>query len=622
MDFSKRGILDILSNRWFCLFSAILPVVFLNLLIITKYGYSAEGWYIVYAELILDGKTPYVDFDLLFPPLYTYLITGIVAVFGNSLIVFRIFGLLVLVLTVIVVYYLFATFFTPQIATIATIISFFAVQLGNVYITYDYICIFELMNYLTFLILIRSTLTVMQGKEGTKASLGFFLAGITCSTGILLRQTTGLIIMACILLMLLIFSLLIKEIGVRLSHLVKFLIGLIIPLAIVFGIMMALGILNDFIQMTVFSGSKGSIADMLFRWILDLPSGYSTGRYSDALVLSILIIVTLFVYLLYRQLPIKYTVKESLEIKIQYVLIGFAIILSLAAYLFVDYSKLISGLNFNTTKFVFIIITTAMICLLVTTLTRYHKTRTLDSKEVPLLIFMILLFGTAWGCGTSGGLGVNETALFYGLIAALILFLINLAREKYQAPMKTVAIVFLLLFIAISASVKAVHPYEWWGLNESSYDNMDQTTDIPYYTGIHMSLEEKNAYEDFIQKTSLYLGEDDVLYCYNQVMVFYALAHKTPTVRAPIPWFDVARDETLHEDAVYLKTNEPKMIMFCDHGLYPIEAHEAAFNGKGYEGHWELYNWMRYCAFDAGSNYTIISTYQLNNEPMYLLLHI
>ena len=52
--------------------------------ILTTRGISpAEGWYSYYAYQINEqGAVPYVDFELLFPPLYTYLIALFTRIFG------------------------------------------------------------------------------------------------------------------------------------------------------------------------------------------------------------------------------------------------------------------------------------------------------------------------------------------------------------------------------------------------------------------------------------------------------------------------------------------------------------------------------------------------------------
>ena len=59
-----------------------------------------EGWYSHYAYLMnVEGAVPYRDFELLFPPLYTYLIALFCRVFGYEILALRILGILIYALT-------------------------------------------------------------------------------------------------------------------------------------------------------------------------------------------------------------------------------------------------------------------------------------------------------------------------------------------------------------------------------------------------------------------------------------------------------------------------------------------------------------------------------------------
>ena len=83
-------------------------------LIFSLYTYNrtfsvAEGWYTAYAQLIINGKKPYIDFELLFTPLYAWIIALLVLIFGTNFLVLRIFGLFLFLLSAYYIYRLFAT---------------------------------------------------------------------------------------------------------------------------------------------------------------------------------------------------------------------------------------------------------------------------------------------------------------------------------------------------------------------------------------------------------------------------------------------------------------------------------------------------------------------------------
>lgn len=68
-----------------------------------------EGWFSVYANLILNAKVPYKDFYLLLPPLYPIILALIIKIFGNQIIVLRILGLGVILVISSSMFYILKT---------------------------------------------------------------------------------------------------------------------------------------------------------------------------------------------------------------------------------------------------------------------------------------------------------------------------------------------------------------------------------------------------------------------------------------------------------------------------------------------------------------------------------
>ena len=78
-----------------------------------------EGWFSTYADMILSGKVPYRDFELVLPPLYTYLVAAVNLVFGNHLIVWRIIGMFLFIGTGTLAFKLFRMMFPSWVSAIA-----------------------------------------------------------------------------------------------------------------------------------------------------------------------------------------------------------------------------------------------------------------------------------------------------------------------------------------------------------------------------------------------------------------------------------------------------------------------------------------------------------------------
>ena len=77
---------------------------------------------------------PYVDFEFLYLPLYAYMSTLVVAMFGDSLLAFRTIGALLFVSIAAVVFLTFRSITSSWIAAIGSLITVFALQ-GDVFLS-------------------------------------------------------------------------------------------------------------------------------------------------------------------------------------------------------------------------------------------------------------------------------------------------------------------------------------------------------------------------------------------------------------------------------------------------------------------------------------------------------
>jgi len=127
----------------------IIPAIW-ALLTYDKLAVTSEGWFIVYSRMILDGQIPYRDFEMVFPPLYTYISSSVVLVFGETLLPFRIIGVLLFISITVVSYHIFKMIFPSWIAAVAAITTIFVLNSEIHVIAYDYSRFFDLFNYLSF----------------------------------------------------------------------------------------------------------------------------------------------------------------------------------------------------------------------------------------------------------------------------------------------------------------------------------------------------------------------------------------------------------------------------------------------------------------------------------------
>jgi len=600
-----------------CLITVIVLPAAWALLTFDKLAPASEGWYVVYSKMILDGQMPYRDFELAFPPLYAYMMTFVVYVFGESLLAFRVIGVLLFVGLAVLSYHIFKLIFPPWIAVIATLVAVFILQSENSFIGYDYIRFYDLFNYLAFFLLLRAIVRSYR-KEPVDMGMHMFFGGIFCALAALLRQTSGIIVFAYFTLFLVLVFFFLKNIELKRRGISLFLIGCSVPVLITFIWLVLTGTLEPFIQMTFLSGTKGSLSSMLFNWIHRL-----TIR--DNIILNLTFILALCFLI---QFVRKWHDAPPADNKRGY-LICYAFAALTAASVFVlffspDLSSRVTTYHRDLLTPVFVLNTFICLVLLTKIVIKTVRKEHISFLEITYVFFSGFIFAVGFGSGTSAALSLGQGALNFGFIAAVVLGEIDkISKRIIRVPLKVpvTALIFLLL-VAVPISVKVVTPYHWWGLVTEKYSDADFGTDISYFNGIRLTADEKFVYEDFTEKAGLYLADDDEIYCFSQIGIFYVLAGKVPTVKAPIPWFDVSRDVTLLEDLEYMKNNNPRMIAFADCGIEVIKAHEDGFREGNESGHRRMYEWLTECRDDPGNGYTVVETYSLQNYSIYLMVRI
>lgn len=570
-----------------------------------------EGWYVVYANLILDGYIPYIDFEFLYPPLYAYLSTFIVLVFGNSLLAFRIVGVFLTISISVILFFIFSNIVPYWISAIGAMVTVFAFQGDVFFISYDYHAVFAFFMLLSLLFMIRF---VNDSDKTIKANTIYpVLSGLTVSFALLLRpQSTVLLLFYFIFFILLMRSRIRIKIPSR--RILLYVLGLITPVVILAVLLVHAGAFSKSISMIFLGGTKGNIFNMITSWI---------GHIGEDLILPSLVLVPFLVYGSLKNNK-EYGVKN--ERFTNYTLYSLLTLCMLMIIL-----SIVTPMSFTSAAYQFILNnlsfywpTTFFILELVIIATIFFKLVVLDSDRddsfpdnTRLFIggFAVMF---AVGAATSGPLCYVGTALTFGTVTVSVLYYISqIPKLKLRRGLFAISVAFIGLLLVTIVVPKADTPYQWWGTNTPAYSEAVYEIDVGYFNGIKMSYDEKYMYEDFQKNAEIYLGPDDALYCYANVPIFYTLAGKTPSVKSVVPWFDVSQKTTIEKDLEYLKSNNPKMIVFCDHTMNAVNIHELFYGGK--DAHFELYSWLMECK-NEGSVYETISTYVFGEYSTYLMV--
>ncbi len=596
-------------------------IIFCALLMLLTFNRTApitEGWFSTYADMILSGKVPYRDFELVLPPLYTYLVAAVNLVFGNHLIVWRIIGMFLFIGTGTLAFKLFRMMFPSWVSAIAAITAMITSFADGVFVSYDYINFFSFFAFWT----LYESLKLLNGlyhKENFNWNRHYFYIGILCGITFLFRQSSGLIIFVFLLGCFVFISALIKRIPVSWKDIGLFTIGTAIPIVLTLLFLAIAGAAENCLEMLFSSGVKGNLSDMATGFLRRTIHQRSTWALAG--------IIAAACAFYFRKILIQDRYSNWSRVY----LIAFVIIIVSATLILLesDIRTLLMGqlpeqMALPALAFTF---TLTLFALTFAKLLKNLRKKVNPSDElVNFLFFSGFLTMIAIGGGVSADITYRHTYIALGFVTAVFLSVMHsLPLNGKLSCHKTEVVLVSAMIVAVTVPGmmmdKADCSYSWFVIHTEPYEDADCTTDIDYFTGIMLTPAEKTFYEDFVLLADQYLDESDTMYCYSPIPVFYTLAGKIPTVTAAIPWFDVASDKAVLNDLAHLQNENPKMIVFADHGEETMWYEEELYRNGHNSGQRSMYNWIYEC-MNGNYGYTNLATYTIQNYAVHIIVKI
>ncbi len=601
-----------LSEKVFWLIVTVLPLIIFSTVLSLRTMPVAEGWYSVYAKLINGGKMPYKDFELLFMPLYTYIIALITRVFGYNIIVLRIFGVLLFAGIGALAYGIFTKLFKPWIASISAIVTALFMQSEVVQIFYDYIRVFDFLAYCATFCLISYADRILKGKEEKPFSAMAFLCGLFGSLSFLVRQNSGAFVLAFSFVLVIAAAIYLKKIRLGIKHTLEFFIGAVLPIVAVVIFMQSNGVLGIFLNSTVGGAiaSKGGILTVLFAWIPRVWDGVK----ADIFFVENGLLLILCGYLASKYYNCKPSKLQSSNL-IKFI---FPVCLTVGFWICWEWERLSTFLMdkkiVNATHVFFAMALVVFAVSLITALYRRSK-----NKNIHFVIMLLSLSGMivalAYGCGTSYSISEGQIALAVGLFIGLVF---HYSNHKLWHINKIIAfaIAFLLCFNIVSA--KYENPYSWWGLTELDLRTASKTVSSERLKGIKVSQQTKNDYERIIKCIEKNTEKDDGIFVTPQAPIFYLLTERYPTTYTVVQWFDVASDKNVRIDADNLKKDKPRLIVNFRLSEYVMGSHEGLFRESGISGYRYLLNTMD--SMIADGTYKVIDRFEMQGYQVEIYL--
>lgn len=572
------GLYSVLGRSWLlktktiAAFGALLAIFAYASFTFNKTLPISDGWYITYARLVLSGKVPYRDFDFLFPPAYLYLITIVIAIFGSEVIVVRLLGVYVILLTVFLLYKIFERVCHPFVAAVASIAAVCFMQSNNSAILfYDYINVYNVLNFAGLYFIVRHY-SVEDQKTWGKGLFNWnlTLAGVFIAVSALTRQSSGVIMLLFAVCAILFASIILHR--KILFPFLSYVIGVAAGLFVIMFPVIVTGGLPGFVSQCfgAASAAKGGLDTILTGWIPRVIT-------YEAVVGCAALCAAFFAVYLWQQK------KDKQEYSIPPICFAFIIF----AFVILVYSLFASPildsifLNFgarSTVNPLFIFATLAFVAAALILLFKAIKKR-----EVPVHLSLMMIiagyaaftqFGSCTSASTSEGQGMLTVCLAF--IAVPLCF----QNTKFHPHVAVANSLLAVAFSLSSLSCSYYSIYEWWGLYQGSYAMQTSSADVKALRGIKMPDSNKYLYEGIVYHVKRDYQEGDQLYTFPQIPIFHNLLDIAPIdgLRAPIAWFDVSSQESLKQDYALINDLMPRFIVYADIPESAIGGHEYAFN--------------------------------------------
>lgn len=572
-----------------------------------------EGWYSHYAYLMNEeGAVPYRDFELLFPPLYTYLIALFCRVFGYEIIALRILGTVIYALTGLFAYLIFEKLTNrPIFAALAGLLTASILQSEVVQIFYDYIRFMDLAVYISIYFWIVAVDRVREHGHVRFFEPSVLLGAFFAVLASLFKQSSGLIfLLYCLIFLFFAFLVFphakqyLKMLGTSLS-----------VVALCYGIMLLFlrsqGALEQYLYynfQAAVSAKGGSLLTVLFGWLI------RANLSPKILILGacgFLALAGAF-FGLYR-LSKNHRAKEdepTLSLRTQ-ILVGigaFLVLFTFASIVYRPLGALWYGAQKQTVAFAAALISFATVSI-AAIVWRVRKKKPIRGAET-FCFFSGCVFIIAYSVCTSGGLVESQIALAYPLFAMLILPFLTFRKSEWLALGLAVA---MLFNTGLGFERKIRSMYGWWGLETGSLATQTETVDVPYLSGIKMSKPYAEMYEGVYESVQTHSGQDDGIFVFPHMPVFYLLCDRPQASNMANVWFDVTTDKGVIADIDVIREAKPKVMVVCLIDDYVINAHETSFRQGEKSGLHEMQDFL--LEFIEEEQYVKDGSYTIS--PMY-----
>jgi len=539
------------SNKYFLLFLLIFN------LYMTSWNYSyliiSEGWFLLPAKLISEGKLPYIDFYSYLPPFYywySYLIYNI----GDSIIFnARVVGQIVFCLIFFFTYKFYRLNFSKIISIVVTFVSLLIYLNTNAIFSYDFTHLVTLFYLISFFFIVKSN----------KNNISAFLSGFFATILVLTKQSNG----SVIFLFLIIIFLVINRKSLKRIYL-PILGALLAGLPFLVHII-SYGGLADFIDQVIYQAgsTKGGIYHSLTTLFPPTSTYYSINTLKYFLF-EIFLPIFIFVFISIRSNKNMYLWKDqnhNIQNKGILLIVGvFALIT-----IYFDVPKVkdtelgASVLSYFWNRaFVWSGYYAIAILLLFRSFNFFYKES--------LLLLISLIFASA----TSAGLTPTSIYLHLGFLLAILL-----SMNSFLNILRYAGIVFILVLTLTSIQGRDSIQYQWWGY--LALKGKNESNIIPSIKGIkNQSI--STDLEQLNKRISKCAKEPKNLLSFPHAPLLNITTGINPPGKFTTYWFDFASNQDVEKDLASIKKINIDLIAIVNLDESAYSGHNSLFrNNEG-----------------------------------------
>ncbi len=543
--------------------------------VLTTYSMPpTEGWYSYYAYLVNEeGAVPYLDFELLFPPLYTYIIALFTRIFGYHIMALRILGVVLYALTGGFAFLIFEKLTKkPFFSFLAGLMTVAILQSEVVQIFYDYIRFMDLAVYASIFFLLCAIEKIEDGKRLSFFDPMLMLGAVSAVMASMFKQSSGLIffLFCCA------FFVFAGIVMPKRRAYWKALGGILSVFAVLYGAMFLFlaskGAFSAYWHdnFAAAMGAKGgSLGKVLFGWMSRVVPFLLAGLIGTVLIAALL----LFFGWLSRKAPQKEGKSYLHPAVWSGLFLGVWILLFVAfSQSFEFWRSLLLGSPMMFTAFIVSMVSFAVVS--VWLIVQRIRKKEPPAKVSKFCFFFGAVFILAYSVCTSGGLAESQIALGFPLIIMLFLPVLRFRRSQWIALALSVL---MFLQTGFGWERKIRHVYEWWNLSVGPIESMTETVDLPMLAGIRMSKSYADMYTGVVRGVQAHTGENEEIFVFPHMPVLYLLCDRPRATFTANQWFDVSIDASVVADIEVIRQKKPKAMVICMIDDYVIESHESSF---------------------------------------------